>query len=311
MYKLGIIGFGSIGRRHCKNLHKFKNEINLYTSQKINLKDIKIYNNLISLIKNSDIIFICSRSNLHYEHIKICLDFKKHIYCEKPITINSKQLLSLTKHKNFKKVIIYPGYQLRSSDLLRKFFDLKQKYNLGKLTSYHGYVGQNLKNWRANINYKLSNTFVEKDSGGILFELIHDIDLINQITNRDFEGFHAIKTNSLFKKLDCDNISIVFKLKKNILGTLNLDYINTSSTRTIYLVFLNYSLFIDFNNSYIRIENDTFKKKYSIKQDRNKIFINHMNNFFEIINKKKKYSNVTEFQKNISYTKFIEKINET
>ena len=58
------------------------------------------------------------------------------------------------------------------------------------MISYSGYVGQNIKSWRSNIDYKLSNTFVEKNSGGILFELIHDIDLIYQLTNKEVNSYN-------------------------------------------------------------------------------------------------------------------------
>lgn len=309
-FNIGIIGFGSIGRRHFNNLKKTKNILSIYTSQNIVLKNTHIYKDIKSLIKNNDVIFICSRSNQHYEHLKICLNHNKHVYCEKPLTLSSIHLKNLTKHINFKKILIFPGYQLRSSDLLEKFKSIKKNYNLGKMISYSGYVGQNIKSWRSNIDYKLSNTFVEKNSGGILFELIHDIDLIYQLTNKEVKSYNSLKVKSIFKKLTCDNIGIIFKLETNIIGSLQLDYINIVPTRIVNLVFSKYNIFIDFNKSYIKINSNNFEKKFIVKQNRNNIFIKHINNFFELISNKKKFNNLSEFQRNISYTRLIEKINE-
>ena len=76
------------------------------------------------------------------------------------------------------------------------------------------------------------------------------------------------------------------------------------------MVFSKYNIFIDFNKSYIKINSNNVEKKFIVKQNRNNIFIKHVNNFFELISNKKKFNNLSEFQRNISYTKLIEKINE-
>ena len=82
-------------------------------------------------------------------------------------------------------------------------------------------------------------------------------------------------------------LELFFKLETNILGSLQLDYINIIPTRNINLVFSKYNIFIDFNKSYIKINSNNVEKKFIVKQNRNNIFIKHVNSFFELISNKK------------------------
>ena len=74
--KAVIVGYGSIGKRHCKNLLKIKNiEVFVVTKQRnieLPSKKFKIFHSLDDCLKlNPDIGFITNESNLHIKTIKI------------------------------------------------------------------------------------------------------------------------------------------------------------------------------------------------------------------------------------------------
>lgn len=52
--------------------------------------------------KEIDLVYIASPHSHHYEHIKMCLQYGKHVLCEKAFTVNAKQakeVLALAKSK--------------------------------------------------------------------------------------------------------------------------------------------------------------------------------------------------------------------
>ena len=81
-----VIGFGSIGKKHCKILKKFTNNINVFTKQ-----NIKNFNKISSLKKikelDPDYFIIASKTNTHFSFIRfIENNFKnKKVLIEKPI----------------------------------------------------------------------------------------------------------------------------------------------------------------------------------------------------------------------------------
>ena len=53
--------------------------------------------------KDIDVVYISSYTNLHYEHMQLCLDHGKHVLCEKPLTTrssDSRQMFRLAAEKD-------------------------------------------------------------------------------------------------------------------------------------------------------------------------------------------------------------------
>lgn len=64
-----------------------------------------VFTNLDEMLENQciDIVYIASPNALHYEQVKLSLMAKKHVICEKPITLSThelKNLCDLAKEKN-------------------------------------------------------------------------------------------------------------------------------------------------------------------------------------------------------------------
>ena len=115
--KAVIVGYGSIGKRHCKNLLKIKNiEVS---------KKIKIFNSLDDCLKlNPDRGFITNESNLH---IKTAIKLAKagcDLFIEKPLSHNSVGLKQLSKIVSEKKLITLMGCNFRFLPCLKKVKDL-------------------------------------------------------------------------------------------------------------------------------------------------------------------------------------------
>lgn len=102
MLKIGILGTGSIARKMAATIsemesacvygaasreegraHKFAQEYKIE----------KAYDGYESMVNDPaiDLIYIATPHTLHYEHIKLCLENRKHVLCEKPFTVNAGQ----------------------------------------------------------------------------------------------------------------------------------------------------------------------------------------------------------------------------
>ena len=115
-FRVLIIGYGSIGKRHFEVLSKLKkiNDIKVITNNKISPKK-KISLKKEDLIEfNPDYIVISSATISHYKHLKFINDIfnNKVILVEKPIFHSRFKKLSKIKNK------IFVGYNLRYHPLL-------------------------------------------------------------------------------------------------------------------------------------------------------------------------------------------------
>lgn len=106
MKNFGIIGLGNIAHRVAKGILCSK-KANLYAvaSRKIEnaekfkeqYKAEKAYGSYEEMLSDGqvEIVYICTPNALHYEHIRLCLSYGKHVVCEKPMVENEEQIKAL------------------------------------------------------------------------------------------------------------------------------------------------------------------------------------------------------------------------
>lgn len=98
--KIGIIGAGRIAERFVTE-SKYVSGINIEGVMSRNIENSKKFaekfelefyiNNFEKFIRKVDAVYIATPHNTHYYYIKKSLENKKHVLCEKPITLSSKE----------------------------------------------------------------------------------------------------------------------------------------------------------------------------------------------------------------------------
>ena len=106
--KVGIIGVGRMGQYHLNIISNLP-DVNLIGISDLNKErltelsykfNVDGYDNYKKLIKKCDALFIATPTSTHYEYAKECLEARKHILLEKPMTTNleeAKELVRLSK----------------------------------------------------------------------------------------------------------------------------------------------------------------------------------------------------------------------
>ena len=171
----GIIGTGWIGTEMTEALLRVNNEI--YAVGDINLKIassfakkyniLKAYGSAKELIEdeNVDIVYIATPHNLHYDLMMQALRANKHVFVEKAITVNSKQLeeaVALAKEKN---LVICDGMTILHMPLYKKIKELIQSGALGNLKMVQV-------NFGSCKEYDVTNRFFAKElAGGALLDI--------------------------------------------------------------------------------------------------------------------------------------------
>ncbi|MBL7053967.1 Gfo/Idh/MocA family oxidoreductase [Patescibacteria group bacterium] len=157
-----IIGTGFIMPRHAEAIY--------YTKGKIIdiINTAHGQNNWQTIIKNpkTDCIVILTPNDLHFEMALMAAKNKKIVLCEKPLTINLKQIEKLAKYPN-----IFTVLQLRHHPKIKQ---LKKEIN--KNTQYK--IEMDISAHRDKWYYKIWKGQKQR-SGGVLFNLgIHYFDIL-------------------------------------------------------------------------------------------------------------------------------------
>jgi len=282
MKKVLVIGTGSIAQKHIDILNSLNYSVYVYseTNEKFFKKNSKI-TRLVNLAKlnNFEFTILANKTTNHLRILKILIKQKMHIYCEKPIyykKFNYQYIRNLIK-KN--KIVFHNGYQLRN-DTKIKYIQKKLK-NL-KIKSFQVSVGHDFNQWRKASIHKKSYFSDTKKGGGVIFELIHEINLINLLFGK-IKKISTIKSNS--ENFKCEDIAVsIIETKNKILGSLYQDMLSNVLFRYIKIVTNKFFFKIDIANNLIIKDNKI--KKFDNKNNQVDLLRKNILLFKNRINKK-------------------------
>jgi predicted dehydrogenase len=106
--KFGIVGYGSIGRRHAANLRKLKQNVLVYDP--MSTKDVKFERNIY---ETCDAVIVCTPTPFHEGCVRAAVERGKHVLVEKPISINVGALPEILASAKEKNLVVMMGNNLR------------------------------------------------------------------------------------------------------------------------------------------------------------------------------------------------------
>ncbi|MGV8982706.1 Gfo/Idh/MocA family protein [Clostridium sp.] len=287
-YKIGIVGLGSIGTRHLKNIVTVLKERNqLYMIDLIrSVKGKKIEEELAQHISqvfysydsapsDYDVIFVTNPTNLHFDTIKQFVTKTKHMFIEKPVfdTINvSIDTLNLKTDS-----IYYVACPLRYTNVIQY---IKHKIDLKNVYCARIICSSYLPEWRPNQDYRDTYSAHIHQGGGVSIDLIHELDYICYLFGRPEQ---ILNIRGMFSNLeiDSDDLSLYIAKYKNKVIEVHLDYFGRKTIREIQLFTDKDTIVGDLTNSEIR-----YLKSGEVilfKEQRNDFQCKEIEHFFDII----------------------------
>lgn len=290
--KFGIIGYGSIGRRHVDNLIKNGiNEIILFREiGKGNSRQFSEYTDFdLFLSENLDAIILSNPTYMHEKYLSKILKKDINVLVEKPLVATHKEL---EKIKNL--IDLYNGigmiaYNMRFNPCVMETKKILDSKVLGKIHYARFFVGQFLPDWRPNTNHLKSYSSERAMGGGVILDLIHEIDLAFFLTDKP--------NDTLFSKIDKisnvtrdseDIAEIAYTTKNKSLVSIHLDYLNRGYERFIKIYAENGNLVSSLSENYVKtfLLKSKPKIKYFKDFSRNDMYNNMLTSFINCINKK-------------------------
>ena len=238
MFKILIVGYGSIGKRHLENFLLFKDvELIVYTKRKdlhsLEKRGVKVLDTLSKCLEEKpDIGVIANETNLH---IPIAIKLAKEgldLFLEKPLSHSLKNVEKLHTIVKEKKLITQMGCNFRFHPCIEKIKSLIDKQKLGRIISAQVQSCSYLPDYHPLEDYKKGYAARKDLGGGVILTQIHEIDYMYWFF-QDVEKVLAI--SGKFSDLDItaeDYVSCLLKFKNNIHGELHMDYFQRPNFRS-------------------------------------------------------------------------------
>lgn len=102
-------------------------------AEKYSIENFDIYANIVK-DPNINIVYIASPHNIHYQDIKLCLEYGKHVLCEKPISTSLKDLKELIKIAKAKSLFLMEAMKTPLTPLYDELGKILSSGVLGEVT---------------------------------------------------------------------------------------------------------------------------------------------------------------------------------
>jgi len=256
-----VVGCGSVGRRHIKNLLKIDKIKKIFVCTKISGCK-RLFDNeyekleIIRRIEDTpfvDFALVCNETYKHYQTAKFLAEKGINLFVEKPVFNSLKNTGSFRKLIQKKKIKLTVGYNLRFLGALELLKTTIKDSTLGRLYFSQIEAGQYLPDWRENIDYRKSYSADIRKGGGVGLDLSHEIDYMRYLFGnpRAWKTFKG-KVSRLDIKSD-DIFEGVYFFKNNFICNIHLDYLQKEKRRTIRIVGEKGEIFCDLINKYMKI----------------------------------------------------------
>lgn len=198
--RVGVIGTGFIGPAHIEALRRLAIDVVALAENSPEraiekAKDLHIaraYGSAEELIAQSDldVIHVTSPNYLHYPHAKAALLAGKHVVCEKPLALNSRESSELVKLAAEQKRVTAVNFNIRFYPLSHQAQAMMQRGDLGEVNIVQGSYLQDWLLLPTDWNWRL-----EPELGGEMRAVAdigsHWLDLTTFITGLQVEAVFA------------------------------------------------------------------------------------------------------------------------
>lgn len=176
-----IVGAGSIGRRHLRNLQTLG-------MQQITVCDpdaksrtetgCRAYADFTEALaaEHLNIVFLCSPTRLHVPQALAAVRANAHVFIEKPLSHTMESIEELQREVEERECICMVGCNMRFHPGPAKVKELMDTGVIGKAKQATVYTGSYLPDWRPQQDYKKSYS-ADPAQGGAILDCIHEIDL--------------------------------------------------------------------------------------------------------------------------------------
>lgn len=294
-----VIGSGSIGERHIKNLKSLgvsgisacdrDKERAKYIKDKYEVKTFRDYEEAFN--EDIDAVLVCTPTSAHIAPALAAIQQGCHVFIEKPISHTLEGVDNLIKEAKRKSLILMTGFNLRFHPNIQQIKKLLDRGEIGRPISARAHFGSYFlyrlpyHSWKG---YKEDYAAREVGGGVILDAATHHIDYISWLFGKVKEVFcYSDRIGSL--ELEAEDIAeILLKFETGAIASLHADFIQQPYQNKFEIIgekgTITWSF--DFTNNIVNLFSEAANKWQTLSKgnfDYNETYAREIMHFIECI----------------------------
>jgi predicted dehydrogenase len=285
-----IVGAGSIGERHLRNLLALGyGNLVVYRQRNLPFRtldpgQVRVVTDFAeALALRPKAAFITSPTAQHLPQALACAEAGMHLFIEKPLSHTPEGLDQLNAVATEKGVYVYVGYMMRFHPLIRQVQELIATRRFGKLLSFTTHWGEYLPDWHPWEDYRTSYAARKELGGGAALTLSHDLDAVLWLAASPLTRYYALPNRASALEVDVEaGMDFLLQFESGATGHVHLNFFEQPPTRYLHFVFEAGTAHFDYYASELRLATRTNTDSIKMPNfDRNQLFVDQTIYFFE------------------------------
>lgn len=294
--KFLIMGVGSIGERHAKNLKSMLTDVSIdaYDPSSERLTEVCKRNNVRPVDNGAvdrayDCVLVCTPPISHIELALRALHAGSNVFIEKPLSSDLKNVDKLSLLSEEKGLLAFVAYNFRFNRGLSLVRKMASEQAWGKVIHATAYFGQYLPDWRPWQDYKKSYTANKSMGGGIIFDGSHEVDYVAWMFGRPtYVQSNFASTNTL--SADTEAITDILLTFKDMPAYIHLDFIRREYRRVVELLCEKGIIYWSLSEDVVKTFDASTKQwnTVSLNENVNDMYLSEISHVLDCINSHKK-----------------------
>lgn len=241
-----IVGLGSIGKRHLRNLKQIdpggevivlRQHARPGSSEPLPEGIDGVYYSLEdALATRPEAAFITNPASLHIQTAASLACQGVHLMVEKPLSDRLEGVPELVQLCGQKQLVLMVAYNFRFYRPLQQLKEALDSGLIGRVLSVRSEVGQYLPDWRPGGDYRTNVSARKELGGGAVLELSHEIDYTRWLVG-EISRVSAFVRRVSDLEIDVeDTAEIVFECANGVVGSIHLDFLQRPARRQCVII---------------------------------------------------------------------------
>src|SRR5262245_46266595 len=241
--RVAVIGAGSIGQRHCRNLAALGQEVWAWDTDPSRRREVSAIAGVTAaetlarlLDAQPDAALICTPPAHHVDLAWESLGAGAHLFIEKPIAHVSRDVPALLEEAGRRGRVVAVGFNLRCLPSLARVRDLLEAKRIGRPLAVRAEFGGYLPGWRPGRDYRDNYAVSAALGGGILLDAIHELDYLGWLFGEAIEVFATAEHVSDLAGDTEDLAEVTVRFASGLLAQVHLDYLQRAYRRNLQVI---------------------------------------------------------------------------
>jgi predicted dehydrogenase len=237
--KLLVVGLGSIGRRHIRNLAALRAgdiygcdpDETARTIARAESGAETLPELARALERRPDAVLVCTPTHLHLDTARAALAAGAHLFIEKPIAAALDGVSGLAAEARARRRVVLAACNMRFHPGVAGLHRALEAGTPRRPLYFRARFSHYLPNWRPDVDYRRTYSARRSEGGGILLEGVHELDYLGWLGG-DVAVTSAVAGRMGDLDIESEDYAVIaLQFKSGAAGQVHLDYLSPYKLR--------------------------------------------------------------------------------